>query len=95
MRDVLMGREDSPVRGVLALMEVAEAYFSRAAEMEQIILRGERDGRISRGSALYKFRTQELRSFKEMASSAAALGSRRITNETLRQERERKGRESG
>lgn len=95
MRDVLMGREDSPVVGVLALMEVADAYFARASEMEQAILKGEREGSISRGSALYRFRTQELRSFKEMASAAAALGSRRVTQESLLQERERKGRESG
>lgn len=94
MRDVLMGREPSPVEGVLAMMEVADAYFARACEMEQLILRGEREGKVSRGSALYKFRTQELRSFKELAAAAANLGSRRLTERVRREEQERKGRES-
>lgn len=94
MRDVLMGRTPSPVQGTLALMEVADAYFSRACEMEQIILRGERDGVISKQSALYKFRTQELRSFKDMAAAASNLGSRRLTMEVQRSEQERRGRES-
>lgn len=94
MRDILMGREDSPVTGDLALMEVADAFFARACEMEQIILRGEREGKITRGSALYKFRTQELRSFKELAAAASNLGSRRLTQAVRRDEQERKGRES-
>lgn len=80
--------------GILAMMEVADAYFARACEMEQLILRGEREGTISRGSALYKFRTQELRSFKELAAGASNLGSRRLTEAVRRDEQERKGRES-
>lgn len=97
MRDVLMGREPVPegiTIGPLALMEVAEAYFGRSCEIEQIILKGEREGTISASSALSRFRKGELRSFKEMAKSAADLGSRRLTAESLRFEQERQGRES-
>lgn len=97
MRDVLMGREVVPEGiniGPLALMEVAEAYFGRACEIEQLILKGEREGTITQQSALSRFRKGELRSFKEMAKSAADLGSRRLTAESLRFEQERQGRES-
>lgn len=96
MRDVLLGREDPPVTGTLALMETADAYYARAAEMEQLILKGERDGRITRNSPdkLYKFRTGELRSFKEMCSRATDLGSRRVTAENIRAGQTRLGRES-
>lgn len=97
MRDVLMGRETVPAGitvGPLALMEVAEAYFGRASEIEQIILKGEREGTIAASSALSRFRKGELRSFKEMAKSAAELGSRRLTAASLRFEQERQGRES-
>lgn len=97
MRDVLMGRADVPAGitvGPLALMEVAEAYFGRASEIEQIILKGEREGKIHASHTLSKFRKGELRSFKEMAKSAAELGSRRLTAASLRYEQERQGRES-
>jgi hypothetical protein len=96
MRDVLLGREEPPVTGVLALMEVADAYYARSAEIEMLILRLERDpiSPISRSHPLYKFRTGELRSFKEMCSKAADLGSRRLTVENMRNEKERLGRES-
>jgi hypothetical protein len=36
-----------------------------------------------RGSALYKFRTGELRSFIELSKRASELGSRRLTQEQL------------
>lgn len=97
MRDVLLGREDVPdgiQPGPLALMEVAEAYFSRACDIEQEILKKEREGRITASSHLSKFRKGELRSFKEMAKSATELGSRRLTATSLRFEQERQGRES-
>lgn len=81
MRDVLMGRQQPPMEnGVMTLMEVADAYFARAKEMEQIIHRHEADGVVLRGSKHYKFRTGELRSFIELAKGAVELGSRRITN---------------
>jgi hypothetical protein len=80
MRDVLMGRRQPPVdKGVLTLMEVADAYCARAREIEQVIMRGEADGAVIRGSKTYKFRTGELRSFIELSKSASDLGSRRIT----------------
>lgn len=96
MRDVLLGRAEMPtgIGGPLALMEVADAYFGRACEIEQIILRKEREGRISSDSALSRFRKGELRSFKEQAKSACDLGSRRLTADSLRFEQERLGRES-
>lgn len=94
MRDVLMGRKPSPVRGILALMEVADAYFARACELEQLILEAVREGHITKSSAYQQIRTQEIRSFKELAKSAAELGSRRVTVEQMLQEKERRGMES-
>jgi len=75
-----MGRKEPPINnGVITLFEVADAYFARAKELEQIIMRAEADGAVLRGSKTYKFRTGELRSFIELAKGAAELGSRRVT----------------
>ncbi len=80
MRDVLMGRDPFPIDcGLLTLMEVATVYYGRAKEIEQLLLRAERNGRIQRGSDLYKFRCGELRSFLEVIRSMMELGSRRVT----------------
>jgi len=80
MRDVVMGRVEPPIdKGVMTLMEVADAYFARASEMEQVILRAEADGNVIRGSKTNKFRTGELTSFLRLASHASELGSRRVT----------------
>lgn len=77
---VLKGQDPSPItNGVLSLMEVANAYLSRALELTMVIQRGESDGSIVKGSHFYKFRTGELRTFTELASKAADLGSRRVT----------------
>lgn len=97
MRAVLLGHEDPPTtNGILTLMEIAEAYFSRACDLEQLILRAEAEGKIMKGrnSQYHSLRTQEIRSFKEMAKSAADLGSRRLSAENLRWEQETWGRES-
>lgn len=80
MRDVLMGREEPPIqRGVLTLMEVAEAYYSRCSEMTALIQRKEEEGVVTRSSSYYKFRTGELRTFMEAMKRTIDLGSRRIT----------------
>jgi hypothetical protein len=80
MRDVLMGRIKPPIdNGVMTLMEVADAYFARAKEIEEIILRAETQGSVLRGTHTSKFRTGELRSFLELSKAAAELGSRRVT----------------
>lgn len=95
MTDVLMGRVPPPVDvGHLTLMEVADAYFARASEMTMLIQKSEREGFTARGTALYHFRTGELRTFMEMAKKAADLGSRRLTAEQLHYEMELHGRES-
>lgn len=95
MVDVLLGREHPPIEAAhLTLMEVADAYYARAAELTMLILAGEREGRVTRGSALYKMRTGELRTFMELSKNAADLGSRRLTAENLRHEQSQKGRES-
>jgi hypothetical protein len=87
MRDVLLGHEPSPVdRGILTLMEVADAYYGRAREIEQMILRAEADGQVTKGSRTYRFRTGELRAFIEMCAHAAELGSRRLTAAKLEYE---------
>lgn len=87
---VLLGRKDPPIdRGVMTLMELAEAYFARATEMEMVIHRGEIDGVVPTKSKLYYFRTRELRAFQELAKAAMELGSRRVTAEKLVWEQER------
>ncbi len=78
--DVLMGRESPPIdNGPLALMEFANAAYSRVMEMTMLIQRAESDGLVAKGSKLYRFRTGELRNFLELASKAVDLGSRRVT----------------
>jgi len=78
--DVLMGRDEPPIEnGLLTLMEVADAYYCRAKEMEMEILAGENDGSVVKGGHLYKFRTGELRSFLDIAKARTELGSRRVT----------------
>lgn len=80
MLEVLLGRKDPPIDvGIGTLMEVSEAYYARATEMEIIIKRGESEGTILKGSAAYKFRTGELRSFLDLVKRSVDLGSRRIT----------------
>jgi hypothetical protein len=94
MWDVLMGREEPPIGGPLSLMEVADAYYARAAELTSKIQESEREGFTTKGDALYHFRTGELRTFMEMAKRAADLGSRRLSEDQLQFEMERYGRES-
>jgi hypothetical protein len=95
MTDVLMGRVPPTMdAGTMTLMEIADAYFARASEITMLLQKGEREGTILRGSAGYKFRTGELRTFLEMARKAAELGSRRLTHEALAWEMERTGKES-
>lgn len=82
--DVLLGRKDPPVdQGLLTLMEVADAYYARAKEIEMRILAEERNGGAFKGSPMYRFRTGELRSFIELSRRAADLGSRRLTDAQL------------
>jgi hypothetical protein len=104
MRAVLLGHDDPPVTlGTITLMEVAEGYFSRACDLEQQILRAHAEGRIVKRrdgtgkmvDPYNQLRTQEIRSFKEMAKSATELGSRRITAADLRWRQETRGRETG
>jgi len=92
--DVLLGRKDSPVTGMHALQEVADQYYARASEITAMIQRFEEDGTIEKGSALVKFRTGELRTFREVARAAADLGSRRLTALQVESEQSRLGRES-
>lgn len=92
--DVLLGREDAPVQGPMALMETADVYYARASELTALIQRGESDGTIAKGSEEAKFRTGELRTFREIAAGASSLGSRRLTALQLDAERARTGRES-
>lgn len=95
MTAVLLGREEPPIdAGHLTLMEVADSYYARAAEITMLLQREEREGQITRGSGHYKFRTGELRTFMEMAKRAADLGSRRLTHESLMMEAVMLGRES-
>src|SRR5512133_3174436 len=72
--DVILGRKESPISSpYLSLAEVATAYYCRAQEIDARIHAGEREGVVMRGSALYRFRTGELRSFIELAKRASEL----------------------
>jgi len=92
--DVLMGRKAPPMEGVLALMETADAYFARASEIEMLIQKKVREGTISSSNPYNKFRTGELRNFKELAKRASDLGSRRLTAAALDFQKQQTGRES-
>src|SRR5262245_49729901 len=84
--NVILGRADPPaeINGFyLDLMEVAAAYYARAKEIDMLIHWEEQNRRVIRGSAYYKFRTGQLRSFIEMAKMMADLGSRRLSQERL------------
>lgn len=77
---VLLGHSDPPVQpGPMALMEYANAVYSRAMELTMLLQRAEADGVVMKGTKTYRFRTGELRTFTEMAAKAIDLGSRRIT----------------
>lgn len=91
-RDVLMGREDPPLqKGVMTLMEIANGYFSRACEIEQLILQAKAEGWLPKNKGYETLRTQEIRSFKELSKGATELGSRRVTWEDLRWRQETRG----
>jgi hypothetical protein len=82
---VLLGRAEPPVDAEdMTLMEYANAVYSRAVEINILLQRAEADGEVVKASALYKFRTGELRSFIELASKAIDLGSRRVTAANVR-----------
>jgi len=98
MRNVLLGRVDVPSSapgGLLMLQEVADAYFGRACELEQLILEAVAEGSIPKSSPYHQIRTQEIRSFKDQAKSAFELGSRRVTEARLLFDQESTGREVG
>lgn len=93
--DVLLGRVDPPHdAGTLTLLETADAYHARASEITMLLQELERTGQVLKGSAHYRFRTGELRTFLDVAKRAADLGSRRLTYERLQFEREMLGRGS-
>ena len=77
---VLLGNSESPTGdGEMAMIEYANAVYSRGMELTLMLQRAEAEGIVSKGSKFYKFRTGELRTFTEMASKAIDLGSRRLT----------------
>lgn len=80
MTDVLLGRAPMPIdNGVMTLMEVATAYYARASEITASLQAAENDGHILKSSKHAKFRTGELRTFRELAKAMVDLGSRRVT----------------
>ena len=79
MVDVLNGHELADLElGELTLLELATAYFGRACEVEMILHRGEADGSVLRNSSAYRFRTGELRDFKELCKAKMKLGQTRV-----------------
>jgi hypothetical protein len=94
--DVLLGRQEPPLdAGLLSMMEIANAYLSRAMELDMMIHAGERDRSIMRSSPYYKLRTGELRTFIDLAKRCQELGSRRLTEAQLLADAERTGNEPG
>jgi hypothetical protein len=88
---VLKGDEPAPIHnGIMTLMEVAQAYYARAAELTMLLQKHEAQGQILKGSAHYKLRTGSLRTFLDMASKSIDLGSRRVTAAQIEHE-QRKG----
>jgi hypothetical protein len=84
--EIILGRADPPMElngYYLDLMEVAAAYYARAKEIDMLIHHEELQRHVIRGSAYYKFRTGQLRSFIEMSKMMADLGSRRLSQERL------------
>jgi hypothetical protein len=95
MASVLLGHTPPPIdTGISTMMEVAEGYYARCAELTRLILREESNGTIVKGSPYYKLRTGELRLMLELCSRLANLGSRRITADELRFKKTTYGRES-
>lgn len=90
--DVLLGRSSPPIEaGDLTLMEIANAYLSRALEIDSLIHEAEREGGVFKGSQYYRFRTGELRDFIEVSKRAQELGSRRLTQARLEHDMEVEG----
>lgn len=86
-RDVLLGRVPAPIdHGIATLMEISNAYFARACELDMLIHEGEREGDIFKGSDYYRFRTGELRAFLELTKRSFELGSRLVTVAHMRQQ---------
>lgn len=80
MFNVLIGRSAAPLKkDQLDLMEIADAYYSRATELTFLIHSLERKGDVKRGDSYYKVRTGELEDFREACKRAVELGSRRLT----------------
>lgn len=81
MFQVLLGQVKSPVdpTNALALMEVADAFYMRAAELQFKIHRLERQGVIGKGDELYRLRTGELADFQEACKRSIETGSRRLS----------------
>lgn len=97
-RNILMGRKHPPqavdLKSPLALMEVANMYFARACEVEQLILAKQDEGEIPKSGSYQQLRTQEIRSFKELSKSMVDVGSRRMTEQRVLFEQEKLGREA-
>ena len=92
MMDVLLGRTEAPLEaGVSTMLEVADAYYSRAAEITMRLQKLERDGVVKRGDSVYKFRTGELRTFMDAAKRVAETGSRRLTRAQLHYQQAMRG----
>lgn len=95
MLDVLLGRTPAPIdSGVTTMMEVADAYYARAAELTFLIHQGERSGSITKNSEYYKLRTGELRIFMDACKRSVETGSRRLSAEQMRFNQQERGLDS-
>lgn len=67
----------------IALMEIADAYYTRALEIKFLIHKMEREGTVRRGTGskdpYYLFRTGELEDFLEACKRSVETGSRRLS----------------
>jgi hypothetical protein len=85
MLDVLLDRVKLPIdyNNSMALMEIADVYYTRAQEIKFRIHALEREGKVRNGRGskdpYYTFRTGELEDFLEAAKRSIETGSRRLS----------------
>ena len=84
--DKLIGRarvDSLNYHNSLALMEIADAFYTRALEIKMLIHKAEREGKVRNGRGskdpYYLFRTGELDSFLEACKRSVETGSRRLS----------------
>jgi len=90
MLDVLLDRAHLPIDydNTIALMEIADAYYTRGCEIQfrihalerrGVVKSARRNSKDNQSDPLYLFRTGELASFLDACKRAVETGSRRLS----------------